>query len=274
MENTNIVKFNGKDTYEPLADLANAVLKAVPNIVLKHGDISNRSIDKMVHPDGVVFNFMVYHTADLNNHIGRLTLEQWNCKTPKFGIQSINIDDGRETWGVEGQAKTSIHAKNIVRVAKKVFKPFTFDQIAKKNYENFSRKLQSISHSMMWEMRSRICSDYDSFLDDFYNMHETGYTPKSPKVKAMIDYVVQNKEKIDKYHNYNPEHYFVLVKHDQVQYALRKGASFGEPTTIANKDELPDEIKGKLFVLDITEGKDFVEDIGLKENDGAYWIIA
>jgi hypothetical protein len=27
-------------------------------------------------------------------------------------------------------------------------------------------------------------------------------------------------------------------------------------------------------VLDITEGKDFVEDIGLKENDGAYWIIA
>jgi hypothetical protein len=29
-----------------------------------------------------------------------------------------------------------------------------------------------------------------------------------------------------------------------------------------------------LFVLDIGDKKDFVEDIGLKENDGAYWIIA
>jgi hypothetical protein len=29
-----------------------------------------------------------------------------------------------------------------------------------------------------------------------------------------------------------------------------------------------------LFVLDIGDKQSFVEDIGLKENDGAYWIIA
>jgi hypothetical protein len=29
-----------------------------------------------------------------------------------------------------------------------------------------------------------------------------------------------------------------------------------------------------LFVLDITDKTTFVEEVGLKENDGAYWIIA
>jgi hypothetical protein len=43
---------------------------------------------------------------------------------------------------------------------------------------------------------------------------------------------------------------------------------------VPNKDALPEENKGKLFVLDIGDKQSFVEDIGLKENDGAYWIIA
>jgi hypothetical protein len=84
---------------------------------------------------------------------------------------------------------------------------------------------------------------------------------------------VNNQEDIKKYVNYNPDHYFVLVKDNEVQYRLNssKGA---EPYKLPNKDALPDEIKGKLFVLDIADKQSFVEDVGLKENDGAYWIIA
>ena len=94
----------------------------------------------------------------------------------------------------------------------------------------------------------------------------------------MVDYALANKEKIDKYLNYNPDFYFVLVKDDKVEYCLRQNQAgqtlFPNPTTVASKDELPDDIKGKLFVLDITDKRDFVEDIGLKENGGAYWVIA
>ena len=99
------------------------------------------------------------------------------------------------------------------------------------------------------------------------------YTPKNAKFKQMMEYVMQNKEKIDKYMNYNPDHYFVLVKDNEVQYRLNhlKGDT---PYKVPSKDALPDDIKGKLFVLDITDNLSFVEDVGLKENDGAYWIIA
>ena len=102
-----------------------------------------------------------------------------------------------------------------------------------------------------------------------------GYEPVNPKIKNMMEYAVNNKEKLDKYLNYNPNYYFVLVKDDKVEYCLCQNKTFfPNPTTVASKDDLPEDIKGKLFVLDITDKKDFVEDIGLKENDGAYWIIA
>jgi hypothetical protein len=89
----------------------------------------------------------------------------------------------------------------------------------------------------------------------------------------MMEYVIENKEKIDKYTDYNPNHYFVLIKDNEVQYRLNI-AKNDPPIKVPSKDALPDEIKGKLFVLDITDKQSFVEDVGLKENDGAYWIIA
>lgn len=272
-EHTIVSKFDGVDTFGGLADLGNAILKVIPDIVIKHGDVNTYSVDKNLYPNGVVYNFMVYHNTDLNNHIGKLAIENWHQKAPKFVIQSININDGRNSWGVDGEYKSSIHAKNIVRIAKKVFKPFTFEQIAHRSSQTFTRKIESIGQGLSWELRQNTCHDYQHFLEDWENLYHMGYTPKNDKFKRMMEYVMENKAKIDKYHNYNPNHYFVLVKDDCVQYRLNIAKN--EPCiTVPNKDALPEDIKGKLFVLDISESKDYVEDVGLKENDGAYWIIA
>jgi hypothetical protein len=160
-----------------------------------------------------------------------------------------------------------------VRVAKKAFKPFTFDQIANRAKKNFTNNVESLGNSMRWELRQNTCDGFQHLIDDWENLYHLGYEPINAKFKQMMEYVMDNKAKIDKYHKYDPNHYFVLVKDNEVQYRLNK--SIGEPPLVVpNKDALPDEIKGKLFVLDITDKQEFVEDIGLKENEGAYWIIA
>lgn len=270
------VKYNGIDTFKGLAELAEAITKAMPDISVKHEDMHRYGVDKDIYPQGICCGLNVFHASDLNNHIGRLNIEQWNNKTPKFGIASINITDGRNSWGVDGQFKTSIHPKNIVRVAKKVFKPFTFHQIANRTSKTFSQKISNIRDSFWYRLRTNTCNDIKIIKDDLLKLHAIGYTPEVPKVKDMMDYVVEHKEDIDKYMDYNPEHYFVLVKENEVQYAKIDEVrnKIPEPCVVQSKDELPDDIKGKMFVLDITEGKDFVEEVGLKENDGAYWIIA
>lgn len=270
IDNIEVVKFQNEDTFATLAELANSIAKVVPDLLFKPDAYHTYNVDKALYPNGLCRGMMVFHSTDPNNHIGKIGIEgSW--AEPKYNISSINIQDGRNSYGIDGQFKSSIHAKNIVKVAKKVFKPFTFDQIAQRCSRNFTGKIDSIRTNAHWQLRHATCSDISIFIDDFENMYHMGYQPKNPKIAEMMEHIVKNKEKIDKYNNYNPAHYFVIVKDHEVQYRLNNAK---EPITVKTKDELPDDIKGKLFVLDITDKQDFVEDVGLKENEGAYWIIA
>ena len=271
------VKINGIDTVEFLSNIMNDVAKVLPSISFKPHNINTWGVIKEEFPDGVCDSVFAFHSSDLNNHIGILEVSNYynNSEThkPKYGITSINIDDGRHTYGGEGAYKYSIHSKNIVRVAKKAFKPFTFDQIADRARRNFRQEVDSIGSRATWELRNNTCHDIDIFQDDLLELHYLGIKFKNPKIAKMAQYVADNQEDIKKYLNYDPDHYFVLVKDNEVQYRLNttKGE---QPFKVPSKDALPDDIKGKLFVLDITDKQQFVEDIGLKENDGAYWIIA
>ena len=271
------VVFQGIDAVEVLIDLSNAISKVLPDISFKPHNINTWGTVKEEHPNGVCDSLFAYHSTDLNNHIGIIEVSNYynNSEThkPKYGITSINIEDGRHTYGGEGAFKYSIHSKNIVRVAKKAFKPFTFDQIADRARRKFRQEVDSIGSRATWNMRNNTCSDIDVFKDDLINLHEKGHIFRSPKVAKMVEFLVNNQEDIKKYVNYNPDHYFVLVKDNEVQYRLNS-AKGAEPYKLPNKDALPDDIKGKLFVLDIADKQSFVEDVGLKENDGAYWIIA
>lgn len=276
-ENIKVVKYNEIDVFEGLAELLQSINKVLPNILFKPEDLQKYNIDQTLYPNGVCYRFQVFHDTDQNNSIGRLFIENWHSKTPKYGIQSVNIDDGRSTWGHDGQFKTSIHTKNIVRIAKKVFKPYTFDQIANRNRQGIANQIDGIASSMRWKLRQNICDGYHHMIADFENLYHMGYKPTNEKFKNMMQYVIDNKADIDKYHDYNPDYYFVLVKDNMVQYGKTNNRSKNyelQMSSVSSKDELPDDIKGKLFVLDIAEGKNFVEDVGLKENDGAYWIIA
>lgn len=271
------VKFNGKDTVEFLSNIMNDVAKVLPDISFKPHNINTWGVVKEEYPNGVCDSVFAFHSSDLNNHIGILDVSNYYNNSdghkPKYGINSININDGRQTYGGEGAYKYSIHSKNIVRVAKKVFKPFTFDQIADRARRSFRQEVDSIGSRATWDLRNNTCHDIDIFQDDLLELYYQGIKFKNPKIAKMAQYVADNQEHIKKYVNYNPDHYFVLVKDNEVQYRLNLAK--GEPhITVPSKDALPDDIKGKLFVLDITDKQQFVEDIGLKENDGAYWIIA
>ena len=124
--NVKASKFNDIDTVDYLIDLANQISDVVPNISFKqNGSFNTWGVDKEKHPNGVCESLKIFHADDINNHIGVIEISNYYRLTdkPKYGISSMNINDGRNTYGENGQYKYSIHIKNIVRVAKKVLKP-------------------------------------------------------------------------------------------------------------------------------------------------------
>ena len=264
--------FNGVDTFSTLVDLANSITKVMPHIAFKPDNMQTYYIDQDKYPKGICNSLEVFVQHDLNTVIGEIGISG-DFNKPKYSICNINIDNGRYTYGHHGQCKQSIHAKNIVKVAKNTLKPFSFDQIASRSKGNFDNGIRQIRDKWYWEVRNKTNDSYVMFKDDLEHLQSIGYQAKSQQVKDIMEYITENKADLEKYYTYEPAHYFVLVKDDGVQYRLNL-ADKDPYITVPSKDDLPEDIKGKLFVLDITDKATFVEEVGLKENDGAYWIIA
>jgi len=103
---------------------------------------------------------------------------------------------------------------------------------------------------------------------ELLHMHNIGYIPNNPKMAQAIAYAVENKEELEKYYRYNPKKVMIWVRPNSVTY--QEGEQITQVNTTA---ELPEELRGKLFVLDVTDKGQFVEDVGIKQDTGIYWVL-
>jgi hypothetical protein len=77
--------------------------------------------------------------------------------------------------------------------------------------------------------------------------------------------------------NYNPPYTMVRIKDNgEAEYCSGDGVAQKEFITVPkvpSKDKLPEEILGKMAVLDITEVGTFIEDVGVRSAPNVYWVI-
>jgi hypothetical protein len=212
--------------------------------------------------------FMIYHESTPNIPVGKLGVDFYSGK---FFISNDNIKDGRSVYRHTGQYKESKHIKNIVRIAKKTLAPYTFTQVATKSSDQFNREVSSIYQRQMGKFKQSTQIEFMDMYKEVQNILASGYKPTTTGFKRVVDFISANREDIDKYWQYDPAHYFVWINNHGVEFKRKDQL---EPTHVANRDELPDEIKGKMAILDITDTRSYIEEVGFKENDSAYWVFA
>jgi hypothetical protein len=264
--------------YEPFADckwvdakliaIANDIQKAIPEVQFKQGELYTYNIPEECKPVGVTQSLDVYFEDDPNNRIGVLGIDRYN---DKYFITNRNIPDGRRRYGRgEGETKESKHAKNIINIAKKTLKPLNILQVMDGCKRDFEQNINSIRTKWSWEVNRKTDDAFKVAYEDMIHLKSIGYEPRSPKFKNAMEYLYENRANIDKYSNYDPQYYFVWLKPNCVEFITR-----GENVSkrVASLNDLPEQIRGKMFVLDISDEKQFIEDVGRKENKTAYWVM-
>lgn len=209
----------------------------------------------------------IFHESASSMPIGTIGCD---IHSGKFFISNDNITDGRSVYRHQGQFKESKHIKNIVRVAKKTLAPLTFQQIMRKLSDQFNRQVTNIGQEKQHEFRKNTHIDFDNFCAEIHHMIAIGYEPLNTRFKHAYDFIKNNDEVITKFHNYDPNHTFVFLSNDKVLY---KHKTEVVPRMAVNRSLLPEHIVGKMAVLDITDTRTYMDGIGLKENDNAYWIL-
>jgi hypothetical protein len=159
--------------------------------------------------------------------------------------------------------------KNIVREGVKFLLPVGFDEIWNESHDKFDSNLKNKQQHIRATVTNKMRIDPTAVFKEFLHMYATGYTPITNEFKDALAFVLGRQAEIEKYADYKPTTYMVWIKGNEVLY----GVKGDEPVAVDSLDKLPEDIRGKMFVLDVSDVNNFIEDVGMKTQEKQYWVI-
>lgn len=261
--------FNGHYVLNETLELMDAIKKKNPLLTFQVG--SNR-IYRTDETDAegkrieIKTSMRVFDSKDSTKEIGQIGYDS----DEKYWVRSRLIQN--EKYGhwnrVQYESKFSKHMKNIVKEGLKALKPISYDEVKEETEGAVARIINSVGAQVRNMANTKSKVEFIDLFPELLHMHNIGFTPATPKMAEAIAYAVENKEKIEKYYHYNPKKCMIWVRPDSVVYEINK-----EVKQVNTTAELPEELRGKLFVLDVTDKGQFVEDVGIKQDTGIYWVL-
>jgi hypothetical protein len=261
-------EYQGEKVMLKVLDLMGEIKKKNPMLSFKVG--SNRLY--MNDPEGangrveVKTSLHVHDASDPDKAIGGIGFDSDN----KYFVRSRLIRNEKfGRWNPsQHQSKSSKHMKNIVKEAVKSLKPLSYEEVVEENIGNIERAVIERSRTVVVKADVAMRMNFSDVFSELLHMRNTGYTPTTPKMAQAIAYAVENKEELEKYYDYKPKKCMIWVRPNSVVYEIDKVVNQVNTTA-----ELPETLREKLFVLDITDKNTFVEDVGMKQDTGIYWVL-
>lgn len=193
----------------------------------------------------------------------------------QFYVSSRLIENAKYgRWSSDFKIRRSKHMKNIVKECTKSLLPTQFKEMVEESRDILGRAVRMVRDEATSKMNSQLGNVGKVLRDELEHMIEVGYTPRNPQVATAMKYIVDNKEQYQIDINYMPDVGFIWIRKDGVQYQLGGRNKQDEPIhTVGSTDELPEDIRSKLFVLMMTDSKNFIRDVGMKYEDNKFWVL-
>ena len=262
-------QFGGETIASETVKLMNEIKKKQPLLQFAPSK-TNRSKIYVHNEDpaiSVYTHLDVFYNSEPNNRVGVIG---WDSQS--YIVSSRLIENGRYShWsGNEHRSKKSKHMRNIVREAVKFLLPIGFDEVWQESNDKFHRELHNKPQHIRDSVSNKMRIAPNAIFKEFLHMYAQGYAPITQEFKEVLAFTLEKQADIEKYVSYKPTTYMVWVKSNGIQY----GAKQDEAITVDSVDKLPEDIRGKMFVLDVSEVNNFIEDVGMKTQEKQYWVIA
>jgi len=188
-----------------------------------------------------------------------------------YSVTSDTIQNERyKVHNPKYRVKESRDFKTAVKTARQHLKAFDFtrvmedskfactnarDVIAQGGYNAISQAMRFNTGDLMQEIRAMVIS---------------GYTPKTAAFANAATFVKEKGDEMERVKNYRPQTVFVWL---QPHCAVYQYSGNAEAHTAHTVDELPEEVRNKIAVLNIGERNSPIIDVGVKVDDTKYWVF-
>ena len=232
--------------------------------------------DEMGELKSYATSIEVFTDEDSHKSIGSIGIDHID----EYCVTSRLIENNKySAWsGLSHNTKKSKHMNVAVKTATKFLKPVGANEVFNEYHDKFFKQLKAKKSKLNSGLESLLGGiGTTARLTEIKNMMELGYTPKTPEFKKVVEYIRDNQAEMEAQANYNPPYTMVRIKDNgEAEYCSGDGVAQKEFITVPkvpSKDKLPEEILGKMAVLDITEVGTFIEDVGVRSALNVYWVI-
>ena len=203
--------------------------------------------------------------------IGKMFVEDApDGKGVLYCVRSDRIKNEKFREGSQGyEIKKSKDFTKGVKLGLTYLKPFSVAEIMENAVSAFD--------SGLWRIKSEPTDKLDDAVDiarrriaeEVDNMIRSGYVPVTQDFKEAMLLFQEQGEELKRIANYKPKRIFVWVKPDCVEYQ----PDTGEPVVAYKLDDVPEDIRNKVAVLQIGEKNHAIMDVGIKITETTYWVF-
>ena len=246
-------------------DLLNAIKKKKPELIVIGG--VNQRGTYLNDTRLILYAGLSIAYADMpNQEVGSISFDG-----ESYIVTSRLIENARfSSWNSrEYHSKKSIHMNNIVKDAIKYLLPTQMQEVVSASEGTMQNYAYEVRERARRSMNAKLRPLEGVMRDEIFHMIASGYTPKNEELAKAMEYVKATEHEYDALCDFDPEKAFVWIKPNEVIYRVGKDGD----KTVRSTDELPESIRGKLFVLMVGDAGKLIEEVGLKVKDNQFWVL-
>jgi hypothetical protein len=204
--------------------------------------------------------------------VGRIGLELNANKEVEYVVESPRIMNEKYASYSEGyRIKTTKKFANGVKNALQYLKPKTFNEVTHETTIHLERAVASMKEPAQNKLYEASRIGRNDILEELHFMVQSGYEPITQSFRNSLNIIREQGEELRAIDNYKPRKCFVWSKTDRIEYRY-DGET--EPHVVFNIQDVPENIRDKIAVLQINDGsKTALMDVGYKIDNDMYWVF-
>lgn len=165
--------------------------------------------------------------------------------------------------------KTKNFAKAIKNVLQYV-KPVEMARLMEDKEADLSRAVMNIRAPALDALQTAFTIKRQTLREEVENMIRMGYKPQTAEFLEAFKVLESQGDDLKRVANYKPRTCFVWAKPDKVEF---KYSDEDQIHVVYNVQDVPENIKDKIAVLQIGNDGDAVMDVGTKISNTMYWVF-
>ena len=204
--------------------------------------------------------------------------------TPNMRVGWISFFDGsyivdspkieNERFSIHSRGYTQKKSKDLakmVKVARQYLKPLQFSEIEDMQTWTVTNAAINIRDTAKTKLRNKLTIIQADIASEIDNMIAAGYMPLTGSFKGAVELLQTEGVELRRLSNYKPRTCFLWSKQNSLMY--KYSDSNEAPVEITNLNDLPENLRNKLAMLNIAEEGSAIPDVGVRCANSCFWVF-